>query len=131
MERTLRKEYPAAQIEQGGPRLKRYVEAIIEYLRGQRPHLQLPVDIQATAFRRRVWEALRAIPPGQTRTYKQIATEIGDPNASRAVGQACGANPVALVIPCHRVVRNDGKFGGYRWGEKRKRTLLDQERDSA
>ncbi|MBV8280689.1 MAG: methylated-DNA--[protein]-cysteine S-methyltransferase [Candidatus Eremiobacteraeota bacterium] len=131
LERTLRKEYPAAQIEQGGPHLKRYVEAIIEYLRGQRPHLQLPVDIQATAFRRRVWEALRAIPPGQTRTYKQIATEIGDPNASRAVGQACGANPVALVIPCHRVVRNDGKFGGYRWGEKRKRTLLDQERDSA
>ena len=92
LERTLRKEYPAAQIEQGGPNLTRYVEAIIEYLKGQRPHLDLPVDIQATAFRRRVWEALRAIPPGQTRTYKQIATAIGDPNASRAVGS----------LPCSR-----------------------------
>lgn len=131
LERTLRKEYPAAHIEHGGPHLKRYVEAIIEYLRGQRPHLDLPVDIQATAFRRRVWEALRTIPPGQTRTYKEIATAIGDPNASRAVGQACGANPVALVIPCHRVVRNDGKDGGYRWGTKRKHVLLAQERDSA
>ena len=131
LERTLRAEYPAAHIERGGAHLTRYVEAIVEYLEGQRPHLDLPVDIQATAFRRRVWEALREIPVGQTRTYGEIAAAIGEPKAARAVGQACGANPVALVIPCHRVVRNDGKSGGYRWGSKRKQKLLDQERTSA
>ncbi|HZV79172.1 MAG TPA: methylated-DNA--[protein]-cysteine S-methyltransferase [Candidatus Binatus sp.] len=131
LERTLRAEYPAAHIERGGVHLTSYVEAIVEYLKGQRPHLDLPVDIQATAFRRRVWEALRAIPVGQTRTYGEIAAAIGEPKAARAVGQACGANPVALVIPCHRVVRNDGKSGGYRWGSKRKQKLLEQERAQA
>lgn len=130
LERALREEYPAAQLERGGTHLKQYVEAIIAYLRGKEPHLQLPVDIQASAFRRRVWDALRAIPYGQTRSYGQIASSIGEPKASRAVGQACGANPVALVIPCHRVVRNDGATGGYRWGPKRKQKLLEQERST-
>ncbi|MBV8366259.1 MAG: methylated-DNA--[protein]-cysteine S-methyltransferase [Candidatus Eremiobacteraeota bacterium] len=131
LERALHAEYPGAQIERGGAHLTRYIEAIVEYLEGQRPHLELPVDIQATAFRRRVWEALRAIPVGETRTYAEIAAAIGEPKAARAVGQACGANPVALVIPCHRVVRNDGATGGYRWGSKRKEKLLAQERNSA
>jgi AraC family transcriptional regulator of adaptative response/methylated-DNA-[protein]-cysteine methyltransferase len=131
LERALREEYPAAQLERGGAHLKQYVEAIIAYLRGKEPHLQLPVDIQASAFRRRVWDALRAIPYGQTRSYGQIASAIGEPKASRAVGQACGANPVALVIPCHRVVRNDGATGGYRWGPKRKQKLLEQERSKS
>jgi len=130
LERTLSKEYPAAQIERGGAHLTRFVEAIIAYLRGKEPHLDLPVDIQASAFRRRVWDALREIPYGQTRSYAQIAAAIGEPKASRAVGQACGANPVALVIPCHRVVRGDGASGGYRWGPKRKAKLLAQERSS-
>jgi AraC family transcriptional regulator, regulatory protein of adaptative response / methylated-DNA-[protein]-cysteine methyltransferase len=127
LEKALREEYPAATIERGGSHLQRYVEAIIEYLEGDQPHLDLPVDIQTTAFRRRVWEALRAIPYGQTRSYGQIAAAIGEPKAARAVGQACGANPVALVIPCHRAVRNDGASGGYRWGEKRKQKILAQE----
>lgn len=131
LERALHDEYPAAQIERGGAHLTKYVEAIIAYLRGKEPHLQLPVDIQASAFRRRVWDALRAIPYGQTRSYGQIANAIGEPKASRAVGQACGANPVALIIPCHRVVRGDGATGGYRWDPKRKQKLLEQERSSA
>jgi len=130
LERALRAEYPAAQIERGGAHLTKYVEAIIAYLRGQEPHLDLPVDIQTSAFRRRVWAALREIPYGQTRSYGQIAAAIGEPKASRAVGQACGANPVALVIPCHRVVRGDGVSGGYRWGPKRKEKLLAQGRSS-
>jgi AraC family transcriptional regulator of adaptative response/methylated-DNA-[protein]-cysteine methyltransferase len=128
LERALRDEYPAANIERGGSNLKRYIEAIIDYLKGDQPHLDLPIDIQATAFRRRVWQALRDIPYGQTRTYGQIAAAIGEPKAARAVGQACGANPVALVIPCHRAVRGDGVSGGYRWGPKRKQKLLAQER---
>jgi AraC family transcriptional regulator of adaptative response/methylated-DNA-[protein]-cysteine methyltransferase len=128
LERALREEYPAANIERGGSNLKRYIEAIIDYLKGDQPHLDLPIDIQATAFRRRVWQALRDIPYGQTRTYGQIAAAIGEPKAARAVGQACGANPVALVIPCHRAVRGDGASGGYRWGPKRKQKLLTQER---
>ena len=128
LERALHEEYPAAEIARGGSHLTKYVEAIIGYLKGQEPHLDLPVDIQATAFRRRVWEALRAIPYGQTRSYGQIAASIGEPKAARAVGQACGANPVCLVIPCHRAVRNDGVTGGYRWGSARKQQLLAKEK---
>ena len=128
LERALHDEYPAAQIERGGPYLRGYIEKILAYLRGKEPHLDLPVDIQTTAFRRKVWEALRAIPYGETRSYGEIATAIGDPKAARAVGQACGANPVALVIPCHRAVRGDGDTGGYRWGSSRKAKILAQER---
>lgn len=128
LERALREEYPAADVARGGAHLTTYVEAIIDYLKGKEPHLDLPVDIQATAFRRRVWEALRAIPYGETRSYGQIAAAIGEPGAARAVGQACGANPVCLVIPCHRAVRADGATGGYRWGNKRKQKLLAQEK---
>jgi O-6-methylguanine DNA methyltransferase len=88
----------------------------------------LPLDIRATAFHWRVWEALQAIPYGQTRSYSDIASAIGQPTARRAVAQACKQNPVPLVIPCHRVVRSDGDLGGYRWGVERKRRLLAQER---
>jgi len=130
LERALHDEYPNAQIERGGPHLRGYVEKILGFLRGKEPHLDLPVDIQATAFRRKVWEALRAIPYGQTRSYGEIAAAIGEPKAARAVGQACGANPVALVIPCHRAVRGDGATGGYRWGPARKAKILAQERKS-
>jgi AraC family transcriptional regulator, regulatory protein of adaptative response / methylated-DNA-[protein]-cysteine methyltransferase len=103
------------------------VTAIIRHLRGQEPHLDLPLDVQATAFQWRVWEALRAIPYGSTRSYGEIARAIGQPTAARAVAQACATNRVALAIPCHRVVREDGAVGGYRWGVERKRTLLAQE----
>ena len=88
----------------------------------------LPLDVQATAFQRRVWEALRAIPYGSTRSYSEIARSLGHPQAARAVARACATNPVSLVVPCHRVVRTDGGLGGYRWGLERKRALLTQEK---
>ncbi|MGI8687814.1 MAG: methylated-DNA--[protein]-cysteine S-methyltransferase [Thermomicrobiales bacterium] len=103
------------------------MEAIIRHLQGQEPHLDLPLDVQATAFQWRVWEALQTIPYGSTRSYGEIARAIGQPTAARAVAQACATNRVALAIPCHRVVREDGAIGGYRWGIERKRTLLAQE----
>ena len=127
LERALHEEYPAADIRRSGEHLTSYVRAIVDHLRGRQPHLDLPIDIQATAFRRRVWEQLRKIPYGQTRSYGQIAAAIGEPSASRAVGQACGSNPVAIVIPCHRAVRGDGQTGGYRWGPQRKAKILAAE----
>ena len=89
--------------------------------------LELPIDVRATAFQRRVWEALRQIPRGQTRTYSQIAQEIGQPTAVRAVARACATNPVAVVVPCHRVIGSDGTLTGYRWGVERKKKLLELE----
>jgi AraC family transcriptional regulator of adaptative response/methylated-DNA-[protein]-cysteine methyltransferase len=124
----LRREYPAAQIHEDATHLSEAVEAILRHLAGEQPHLDLPLDIQATAFQWRVWEALRQIPYGDTRSYGEIAQAIGQPTAARAVAQACGHNPVALAIPCHRVVREDGSLGGYRWGVERKRAILAQER---
>ena len=100
---------------------------IIAWLEGWQPNLQLPLDLRATAFQLKVWSALQAIPRGETRSYKQIAAAIGNPKASRAVASACASNPVALVIPCHRVVRSNGQLGGYRWGIDRKRALLEAE----
>jgi AraC family transcriptional regulator of adaptative response/methylated-DNA-[protein]-cysteine methyltransferase len=94
-------------------------------------HIDLPIDIQATAFQSQVWQALREIPCGETRSYSDIAKAIGRPKAVRAVGRACASNPVALVIPCHRVIREDQSLGGYRWGLQRKSALLDHERASA
>ncbi len=120
----LKREYPAAEIARDAFGLDRAVEAIIRHLHGQEPHLDLPLDVQATAFQWRVWEALQAIPYGSTRSYGEIARAIGQPTAARAVAQACATNRVALAIPCHRVVREGGDLGGYRWGVERKRTLL-------
>jgi AraC family transcriptional regulator of adaptative response/methylated-DNA-[protein]-cysteine methyltransferase len=123
----LQREYPAAEITRDASGLDAAVEAIIRHLHGQEPHLDLPIDVQATAFQWRVWEALRAIPYGSTRSYSAIARAIGQPTAARAVAQACANNRVALAIPCHRVVRENGDLGGYRWGVERKRALLTQE----
>ncbi len=123
----LKREYPAAAIARDESGLDNAVEAIICHLHGQEPHLDLPLDVQATAFQWRVWEALQAIPYGSTRSYGEIARAIGQPTAARAVAQACATNRVALAIPCHRVVRDNGDVGGYRWGIERKRTLLAQE----
>jgi AraC family transcriptional regulator of adaptative response/methylated-DNA-[protein]-cysteine methyltransferase len=123
-------EFPAARVvEDKGGKLQGWVTAILAYLDGREPDLDLPLDIRATAFQRRVWQELQKIPFGQTRTYAEIAKRIGQPTATRAVAQACATNPVALVIPCHRVVREDGDLGGYRWGMERKRALLKRERD--
>jgi AraC family transcriptional regulator of adaptative response/methylated-DNA-[protein]-cysteine methyltransferase len=128
LEADLRREFDAARVraEQGG-RLAGYVEAILSYLEGREPHLDLPLDIRATAFQRRVWQELQQIPFGETRTYTQVARAIGAPRAARAVARACATNPAALVIPCHRVVREDGAMGGYRWGVERKEWLLERE----
>ncbi len=127
LEATLRREYPAADIRSGDGELNQTVTALLEYLNGQRYRLDLPLDVQATAFQRQVWEMLRTIPYGNTRSYGQVAVAIGQPTAARAVARACATNPVALVTPCHRVVREDGSMGGYRWGIERKQFLLNQE----
>lgn len=124
---TLYDEFPAATIQRQDADLAEYVAVLLSYLDGERPHLDLPLDVQATAFQQRVWEALRMIPYGSTRSYREVAEAIGKPTAVRAVAQACGANSAALVIPCHRVVREDGSLGGYRWGVERKQTLLAKE----
>ena len=123
----LRAEFPAAQIRRDRNGLSSAVGAILRYLQGRPEPLDLPVDVRATAFQRRVWEALRRIPYGSTRSYGALARDIGRPQAARAVARACATNPAALVIPCHRVVRADGGLGGYRWGIERKRSLLARE----
>ncbi|PYO71297.1 MAG: methylated-DNA--[protein]-cysteine S-methyltransferase, partial [Gemmatimonadetes bacterium] len=109
-----------------GP-LESAVGAILRYLDGRVEPLDLPLDVRATAFQRRVFEALQRIPYGRTRSYTEVARAIGRPAAIRAVARACATNPAALVIPCHRVVRQDGGVGGYRWGIERKQTLLMKE----
>lgn len=131
LEAALKGEYPAADIQRDDADLSEEVLAILRYLRGQQPHLDLPLDVQATAFQWRVWQELQAIPYGSTRSYSEIAQAIGQPGAARAVARACATNPAALVIPCHRVVREDGNPGGYRWGSERKRRLLEQEQEQS
>ena len=128
LEQDLLAEFPNARIvEDKSGKIHGWVTAILDYLEHGAADLDLPLDIQATAFQRRVWQELQKIPFGQTRTYAEVARRIGQPNATRAVAQACAKNPVALVIPCHRVVRADGDFGGYRWGAERKSALLTKE----
>ena len=126
----LRKEYPKAEIRRSVSETSRWVRAIVRNLAGSQPGLDLPTDVVATAFQRRVWEALRSIPSGETRTYSEVARSIGHPRATRAVARACATNPTAIVVPCHRVIRSDGSLGGYRWGLQRKKLLLDVERHS-
>lgn len=124
----LEREYPNAEITRDEKNLKEYVEAILEHLEGNKPNLDLPVDVQATAFQMKVWEILRKIPYGETLSYKEVAEKIGNTKAVRAVAGACGKNRVALVIPCHRVIGSGGKMSGYRWGVERKEKLLEMER---
>jgi AraC family transcriptional regulator of adaptative response/methylated-DNA-[protein]-cysteine methyltransferase len=127
LEKDLRAEFPEAQIQRGGSSLQEPVEKILSHLANNESRLDLPLDIRATAFQRQVWEKLRAIPYGQTVSYGAVAKALGKPGAVRAVGRACATNPVALVIPCHRVVREDESLGGYRWGLERKKKLLERE----
>ena len=128
LEAGLRAEYPGAEIAPAAIGLRREVDSLLDYLTGRQTGLELPLDVQATAFQLRVWEELRRIPYGETRTYTQVAEAIGRPKAVRAVANACASNPAALVTPCHRVIRGDGTLGGYRWGLERKKTLLSEER---
>lgn len=122
LQSVLRGEYPSADIHHDADAMRRWVEAILEYLSGAMPHLQLPLDVQGTAFQRIVWEELQRIP------YGQIAAALGRPKAARAVANACASNPTPLVVPCHRAVRKDGTLGGYRWGSSRKKALLEREK---
>ena len=131
LESELRTEFPAAQIEHEPALIKEWVDAVGEVLTGTGEPQNLPLDVRATAFQRRVWEALRRIPAGETRTYSEVAEAIGAPRGARAVARACATNPVAIVVPCHRVVRAGGGESGYRWGVERKRALLEQERSRA
>lgn len=131
LERELRDEYPNATFVHDATRLSGYVEALRHHLAGGRRDLALPSDVPSTDFQRRVWTALQAIPYGETRSYARVAEMIGEPKAARAVARACASNPVALVVPCHRVVRGGGGLSGYRWGVERKRALLDAERTRA
>lgn len=127
LEAALLVEYPAAEIHRDEAELNQWVSTLLSHLSGWQLHLNLPLDIQATAFQWQVWQELQAIPYGSTRSYSEIAQSLGHPKATRAVARACATNPVALVIPCHRVVREDASLGGYRWGLKRKQALLAQE----
>jgi AraC family transcriptional regulator of adaptative response/methylated-DNA-[protein]-cysteine methyltransferase len=131
LEATLRKEYPSAEVRRGDGHVARWVGDILRHLDGQQRHLDLPTDVKATAFQQRVWQQLRAIPYGETRTYREVAEGIGAPRAARAVGRACATNPVSIVVPCHRAIRHDGSPGGYRWGAGRKERLLAYERSTA
>ena len=127
---ALETEYRAASIVRDGAGLENHISAILSHLEGSLPSLDLPLDLQATAFQLLVWEELRRIPYGATRSYAQIAASLGQPSATRAVARACATNPVALVTPCHRVVRSDGSLSGYRWGVERKQALLDREKQA-
>jgi AraC family transcriptional regulator of adaptative response/methylated-DNA-[protein]-cysteine methyltransferase len=131
LEAHLRREYADAEIERDDVTLKSWLDAVARRLAGRGPHRDLPLDVRGTAFQVRVWQELMKIPAGQTRSYSEIARAIGNPKAVRAVGSACGANHAAIIIPCHRAVREDGTLGGYAWGLDRKRRLLDLEQDEA
>ena len=131
LERDLRTEFHAAQIHRDDKALREYVEPLLAAIRGENTTIDLPLDIRATAFQRKVWETLQKIPSGETRSYTDVAREIGEPSAVRAVARACASNPVAVAVPCHRVVRSDGELAGYRWGIARKKKLLERERSAS
>jgi AraC family transcriptional regulator of adaptative response/methylated-DNA-[protein]-cysteine methyltransferase len=127
----LQREFPQADISADSGELSPWINVIQQYFKGYSGPLSIPLDLQASAFRQRVWEELRRIPFGETRSYSQVAEAIGQPSAVRAVASACAANPIALVTPCHRVIHSDGSISGYRWGTERKQGLLESERKNA
>ena len=128
--RELEHRFPKARLIGGDARFEELVAKVVSFVEAPEKGLDLPLDIQGTAFQHRVWDALRAIPAGETATYAEIARRIGKPKSVRAVAGACAANQIAVAIPCHRVVRTGGAISGYRWGVERKRALLDREKKS-
>ena len=130
LEADLRREFPHAEMGGAGRKLTGWVRRIIESLEPGAADPRLPLDVRATAFQRRVWRELQRIPRGATRSYRDVAQRIGSPAGARAVARACATNPTAIIVPCHRVVREDGGLGGYRWGVARKRALLRAEQTS-
>lgn len=135
LEKELRLEFPAARLMQArrplSEDLSRWVNALEAHLSGEAPASSVPLDIQATAFQMRVWRYLQSIPYGEVRSYADVAKGIGAPQSVRAVAGACARNPVAILVPCHRVIRQSGQLGGYRWGIERKRRMLERERPAA
>ena len=125
--RDLQDRFPKTHLIAGDRDFEKLVASVVGLIEAPARGLKLPLDIRGTAFQQRVWQALRSIPPGKTASYTEIAKRIGLPKSMRAVAQACGANALAVAIPCHRVVRNDGALSGYRWGVERKRRLLENE----
>jgi AraC family transcriptional regulator of adaptative response/methylated-DNA-[protein]-cysteine methyltransferase len=131
LEARLRREFPAAAITRDDAALADALDDVLRRIDGAPPLADVPVDVQGTAFQLRVWQELRRIPLGETRSYGEIAAAVGNPGAARAVGTACGSNPVGIVVPCHRVIASNGGLGGYAWGLDAKRLLLDHEREHA
>lgn len=123
--RDFQQRFPEARTS--GDDLRQTMERVIDFIEAPAPGLDFPLDIRGTEFQRRVWQVVRAIPTGTRASYRTVAERIGAPRAARAVAQACAANPIAVAIPCHRVVRDDGTLSGYRWGVERKRRLLERE----
>jgi AraC family transcriptional regulator of adaptative response/methylated-DNA-[protein]-cysteine methyltransferase len=130
LSRDLEARFPNAALSAAGPGFSEWVARVVAMVDHpeQNQALGLPLDIRGTAFQRRVWEILRSIPPGETRSYREVAAQLGSPRAIRAVAGACAANALAVAVPCHRVVASDGRLAGYRWGLERKRELLERER---
>jgi AraC family transcriptional regulator of adaptative response/methylated-DNA-[protein]-cysteine methyltransferase len=124
----LKREFPFAVRKQDEGGLRSWMSALLKHMQGKNLDTALPLDIRATAFQRQVWTYLQSIPFGETKSYSEVAKAIGQPRACRAVARACASNPVAVEIPCHRVVREDGSMGGYRWGLGRKKALLRMEK---
>lgn len=124
----LKKRFPKAKCVDSDHELRKNAAAVVAFIESPEIHWSLPLDIRGTVFQKQVWKALRKIPHGKTATYREIAERIGKRSAVRAVAQACAANPVAVLVPCHRVIRSDGSLSGYRWGLKRKAALLKRER---
>ena len=130
LKEELHTEFARAEVKEDDATLSDWVDVILQHLNGKEPHLDLPLDVRATAFQKQVWQALQQVPYGETRSYAQLAEALGKPKAVRAVASACARNPVALVVPCHRIVRSDGGMGGYRWGVERKEVLLEREAEN-
>lgn len=131
LERDLERRFPGSSLLAYDAECASLARWVAAYIESPAESLDLPLDSHGTEFQLRVWSALREIPAGETASYGQIAERIGKPSATRAVASACGANPIAIAIPCHRVVRGDGSLSGYRWGVERKRALLERERQMA
>jgi AraC family transcriptional regulator of adaptative response/methylated-DNA-[protein]-cysteine methyltransferase len=129
--RDLQDRFPKADLIGAEPEFERTVAQVVAFVEAPRIGLDLPLDVRGTAFQQRVWQALRQIPAGQTVGYAELAARLGMPQGARAIAGACAANPVAVAIPCHRVVRNDGSISGYRWGVERKQALLQREASQA
>ncbi len=130
LQQGLMREFPFAARRRDDAAMSQWRDQLTSLIQGQEVNSSIPLDIRATAFQRRVWETLQKIPRGETRSYSAVAKKIGMPTATRAVARACATNPVAVAIPCHRVIRNDGELGGYRWGITRKEKLLTMEKEA-